>query len=139
MGLDLRLLPCESWLDQQNGRVWGFSHTILNLGSIGDFEWHSFQKLVKPHLAGMPVGHNVASFIGARIPDGHHKDETTYGTIRDKDAYGETYKVVEACHLLPWLIENFLYDGASGGPYQASIVAYVRALPAATKIVLDWH
>jgi hypothetical protein len=99
--------------------------------------------MVKPHLADMPTEHNVSSFVGARVAEGYHKGESLYGTIRDKDAYGEPYKVVEAQHLLPWLEEHFRYvgdpNGLVGGPYQAAIVAYVRALPAATKIVLDWH
>jgi len=139
MGIDLRLLPCEHWREE-NGKLWGYSHTILDLGGICEEAWDAFQELVKPHLAEMPADHDVSSFIGALVPDGYHKGERTYGTIRCKDAYGSPYEVVAAEHLLPWLAEHFRYDGHRGhGPYQAAIVAYVRALPPATKIVLDWH
>jgi hypothetical protein len=139
MGLDLRLLPCEHWREK-DGRLWGYSHTILDLGGVCEDAWHSFQEVVKPHLVKLPAGHDISSFVGARVPEGTHQGERVYGTIRDKDAYGSPYEVVAAEHLLPWLAEQFQYDGHCGhGPYQASIVAYVRALPADTKIVLDWH
>jgi hypothetical protein len=139
MGLDLRLLPCESWL-VRDGHLWGYSHTILELGSVDEGAWHSFEVTVKPHLVKLPVGQNVSSFVGERVPEGYHKGEPMYGTIRNKDSYGVAYEVVAAQHLLPWLEENFLYDGQPGhGPYHASIVAYVRALLPDTKIVLDWH
>lgn len=137
MGLDLRLLPCERW-SESNGRVGGYSHTILELGGVGHDDYESFLEMVKPHLADLPVGHDVSSFVGARVPEGHHKGVRVYGTIRSTDAYGVAYKVVEARHLLPWLAEHFRYAG-DRGPYQAAIVAYVRALPAETKIVLDWY
>jgi hypothetical protein len=140
MSIDLRLLPCEHWHVQQDGSLWGHSHTILDLGGVSHETHDAFEELVKPHLVKMPEGHHISSYVGARVSDGFHKGETTYGTIRDKDAYGTPYEVVEAQHLLPWLAEHFQYDGHLGhGPYQAAIVAYVRALPPATKIVLDWH
>jgi hypothetical protein len=139
MGLDLSLLPCEHWREE-NGRLWGYSHTILDLGRVCQDAYLSFEKMVKPHLAQMPAGHDVSSFVGALVPEGnYYAGERIYGTIRDKDAYGTPYVVVTAQHLLPWLEEHFCYDGNRGGPYQTSIVAYVRALPPDTKIVLDWH
>lgn len=139
MGLDLRLLPCEHW-SEENGRVWGISHTILELGRVGHDDYDSFQELVKSHLVKMPDGHSISSYVGARVPEGYHKGERIYGTIKDTDAYGEPYKVIAARHLLPWLEEHFCYDGHRGhGPYQTAIAAYVRALPPDTKIVLDWH
>jgi hypothetical protein len=139
MGIDLRLLPCEHW-HEVDGKLWGYSHTILELGSIWEEAWHAFQTMVKPHLVRMPASHNVTSFVGARVDEGYYKGEGIYGTIRDKDAYGAPYEVVVAEHLLPWLAEHFKYDGGSGcGPYQTSIVAYVRGLPPNTKIVLDWY
>jgi len=139
MGLDLRLLPCESW-HQVDGRLWGYSHTILDLGRLAEEAWEAFQTRVKPHLVALPADHSITSFVGARVPDGPYKDEHRYGQIRDKDAYGEPYEVVTAEHLLPWLEIHFRYDGHHGyGPYQTAIVAYVRALPSDTKIVLDWH
>jgi hypothetical protein len=139
MGLDLRLLPCERW-NEESGRVWGFSHTILDLGRVDQESYDAFEEMVKPHLAPMPADHDVSSFVGARVPDGRHEGEHTYGTIRDKDAYGQPYQVVAAEHLLPWIVEHFQYDGCrGGGPYQTAIVAYLRALPPTTKIVLDWH
>ena len=139
MGLDLRLLPCEHWsaLDR---RVWGFSHTILELGRVGHDAYAAFEATVTPHLATMPAGHDVSSFVGARVVDGRHEGEHVYGTIRDKDAYGSPYQFVSARHLLPWLAEHFKYGGHEDyGPYHAAIAAYVRALPPDTKIVLDWH
>lgn len=140
MGIDLRLLPCERWHEQQDGTLRGYSHTILDLGDISQEAHLSFEALVKPHLAKMPPGHNVTSFVGARVPEGYYKGERIYGTICAADAYGSPYEVVAAEHLLPWLAEHFQYDGHLGhGPYQASIVAYVRVLPPETKIVLDWH
>jgi hypothetical protein len=139
VGLDLRLLPCEAW-HENDGRLWGYSHTILDLGRVSHAAWDSFEVLVKPHLVKLPAGHDVSSFIGVLVPEGFHKGERVYGTICDKDAYGSPYEFVTAKHLLPWLVEHFKYDGARGhGPYQASIMAYVRALPPDTKIVLDWH
>jgi len=139
MGIDLRLLPCEHWYEK-NGRVLGCSHTILELGRVGHDVHDAFETMVKPHLAKMPAGHDILSFVGARVSEGYYKGEPIYGTIRDKDAYGAPYEVVAAKHLLPWIVEHFQYDGHCGyGPYQASIVAYVRALPPDTKIVLDWH
>ncbi len=139
MGLDLRLLPCEHWR-YESGKLWGFSHTILELGGICEEAWTAFEMQVKPHLEKLPKDHDVSSFVGGRVPEGYHKGEPMYDTLRDKDAYGSPYEAVDARHLLPWLAEHFQYDGHLGrGPYQASIVAYVRALPPTTKIILDWH
>lgn len=139
MGIDLRLLPCEHW-SVHDGKTWGFSHTILHLGDIWEEAWDAFQQMVKPHLVTMPAGHDVSSYTGAIVPDGYHKGEKIYGTIREADGYGAPYTFVTAKDLLPWLAEHFQYDGGRGhGPYQTSIVAYVRALPPDTKIVLDWH
>lgn len=138
MGIDLRLLPCEIW-QERDGRLWGYSHTVLELGGICEDDWNAFQTTVKPHLAELPTGHDVASFLGARATDGRHEGEHVYGTFRATDSYGEPFKVVAARDLLPWLVEHFTYDGERGGPYHAAIVAYVRALPPDTKIVLDWH
>lgn len=136
MGLDLRLLPCEHW-DAHN---WGFSHTILTLGRLSYDVYDAFEASVKPHVQPMPAGHNISSYIGKLIPDGRAQGERYYGTIRAEDAYGTPYTFVTAQHLLPWLEEHFRYDGSQGhGPYQASIVAYMCALPPDTKIVLDWH
>jgi hypothetical protein len=139
MGIDLRLLPCEHWREE-NERVWGFTHTILELGGVGQDDYDAFEKMVKPHLSKMPANHDVSSFVGARVSEGYHQGEPMYGTIRAKDSYGTPYEVVTAQHLLPWLEEHFRYDGHCGyGPYQASIAAYIRALPPDTKIILDWH
>jgi hypothetical protein len=141
VGVDLRLLPCEAWRVMADGRVWGYSHTILNLGRVSYATHDAFEALVRPHVARLPADHRVSSFVGAIAPDGRHEGERVYGTIRDKDAYGTPYEVVEARHLLPWLAEHFPHRdhyGASDG-FRAAIVAYVRALPPETKIVLDWH
>ena len=143
MGLDLRLLPCEHWTEK-NDRVWGYSHTILELGRVGEDAYRAFEKLVKPHLVKMPDGHDVSSYVGKLIPDGYAKGERYYGAFRAKDAYGTAYEFITAQHLLPWLEAHFRNDGSDGGgkpygPYQTSIVAYIRALPPDTKIVLDWH
>lgn len=140
MGIDLRLLPCEHWREHEDGSLWGFSHTILDLGRVGVVSHDSFEERVRPHVVRMPAGHHVSSYVGAVVPEGYYKGERIYGTIRANDAYGSPYEFVAAEHLLPWLAEHFQYDGNRGhGPYQASIVAYVRALPPDTKIVLDWH
>lgn len=141
MGIDLRLLPCEVWHEMDgSGIVWGYTHTILNLGRVDVTTHEAFDELVRPHVVPMPDGHQISSFVGSRVPEGHYLGECMYGTIRAKDAYGTPYTVVEAQYLLPWLAAYFQYDGNLGkGPYQASIVAYVRALPPDTKIVLDWH
>jgi len=138
MGLDLRLLPCEHW-HVSDGRLWGHSHTILDLGGVSHDDYLAFEKMVKPHLSKMPVGHDVTSYVGARVAEGYYQGEPIYGTIREKDSYGSPYEVVSPQHLLPWLEEHFRYDGHRGGPYQTAIAAYVRALPPDTKIVLDWH
>jgi len=139
MGIDLRLLPCEHWHEQQDGSLWGYSHTILDLGGVSHETHDAFEAQVRSHVVKMPAGHHVTSFVGGRVPEGHHKGERVYGALRE-DAYGTPYEAVAAEHLLPWLVEHFQYDGHLGrGPYQASIVAYVRALPPDTKIVLDWH
>lgn len=140
MGIDLRLLPCESWDDRNpNARLWGFSHSILELGGVCKEAWDAFETMVKPHLMKLPTDHSVSSFVGDVVPEGHHKGEPMYGTIRAKDAYGAAYEYVTARHLLPWIEEHFRYNGDRGGPYQAAIVAYVRVLPPDTKIILDWH
>lgn len=139
MGIDLRLLPCEAWRENEGQCLWGFSHTLLELGRVFIDAWEAFQVMVTPHLADLPAGHDVSSYVGERVSEGHYKGEPCYGTLRSKDAYGATYQVVEARHLLPWITEHFHYDGQRGGPYQAAIVAYVGALPPDTKIVLDWH
>lgn len=34
MGIDLRLLPYKHWHEQQDGTLWGCSHTILDLRGI---------------------------------------------------------------------------------------------------------
>jgi hypothetical protein len=137
MGIDLRLLPCEYWREE-NGRVWGCSHTILDLGRVHRDVHDAFDAMVKPHLVPLPEGHDVTSYVGAVVSEGYYKGERIYGALKD-DAYGESYKAVAAKHLLPWLEKHFCYDGERGGPYQTSIAAYVRALPPDTKIVLDWH
>ena len=138
MGIDLRLLPCEHW-HETNGRVMGLSHTILNLGGVCHEAHSAFEEMVRPHLVKLPEGHDISSFVGARVSDGYYKGERIYGTFQAKDAYGAPYEAVAAKHLLPWLAAHFQYDGYLGrGPYQAAILAYVRALPRDTKIVLDW-
>jgi len=139
MGIDLRLLPCEHWREE-NGRLWGYSHTILELGGVDQDTYRAFEKMVKPHLVKLPAGHHISSYVGARVPEGYYEGEPMYGTIRDKDAYGTPYEAVTVQHLLPWLEEHFCYDGHCGhGPYQTAIAAFVRALPPNTKIILDWH
>lgn len=140
MGIDLRLLPCEAW-HESDGTLWGYSHTILDLGGVGVEEHDAFDEMVRPHVVRLPAGHEITSPVGAVMPEGnYYAGEHVYGRIRDEDAYGRPYEAVAAEHLLPWLAEHFQYDGHLGrGPYQAAIVAYVRALPPETKIILDWH
>jgi len=137
MGIDLRLLPCECWREE-DGKVWGFSHTILELGRVGGDAFDDYEELVKPHLVELPDGHDVSSYVGERVTEGYYKGEPTYGTL-GKDAYGTPCATVTAKQLLPWLEEHFCHDDRRGGPYRTSIVAFVRALPPDTKIVLDWH
>ncbi len=141
MGIDLRLLPCEHWREpsEPGQKLWGFSHSILDLGRVCQEAHDAFDKMVKPHLVELPGDHDISSYTGALVAEGYHKDETIYGTLRPKDAYGAPWTFVTAQRLLPWLEEHFRYDGDRGGPYQTAIVAYVRALPPDTKIVLDWH
>ena len=142
MTLNLRLLPCEEW-STATGRLWGYSHSILELGSVSNDAWGAFEASVQPHLVTLPVVHDVASYVGAVVDDGYHKGSRIYGTFRKTDAYGTAYAAVEARHLLPWLEKHFSYGGIryheARGPYQTAIVAYVRALPPDAKIVLDWH
>jgi hypothetical protein len=140
MGLDLRLLPCENWIERDGQKLCGYSHTILELGRVCEDAWNAFQETVKPHLVELPAGHDVSAYTGALVTEGYHKGVKIYGTFRSKDPYGEPFTVVTAQHLLPWIEEHFRYDGRRGyGPYQAAIAAYIRALPPETKIVLDWH
>lgn len=139
MGIGLRLLPCEVWFEGPLG-LWGFSHTMLELGDVSSEAWEAFQEQVTPHLFPLPRGHHLSSFVGPRMTEGRYKGEHVYGLLGDTDSYGEAYKGVTAQHLVPWLGEHFRYEGAPGnGHHQRAVVAFVRALPPDTKIVLDWH
>lgn len=142
MTLNLRLLPCEEW-STATGRLWGYSHTILELGPVDTDAWNAYEATVQPQALKLPAVHDVAAYVGTIVPDGRHKGERIYGTIRREDVYGTAYEAVEARHLLPWLEKHFRYEGIrhheARGPYQTAIVAYVRALPPDAKIVLDWH
>lgn len=139
MGLDLRLLPCEVWSEGPSA-LWGFAHTMLELGAVSSGAWEAFQEQVAPHLAPLPKGHRITSFVGARMTAGLYKGEHVYGPLGDTDAYGKAYKAVTAQHLVAWLGEHFWYEGSPGnGHHQRAVVAFCRALPPDTKIVLDWH
>lgn len=123
MGLDLRLLPLDSF----NGRS-GFSHTVLNV--------HRHPELYDDLSAAatcIPEGLRLSAYVGSRVPDGHAAGELMYGNLRPTDAYGDRYTWV-AASMLAAILAKWAPD--------APTTAYVKALPSATSdpyVVLDWH
>ena len=121
MGLDLRLFP----IDHLRQGIFGYSHTVLELGGLG---WDLGAK-IKERARRLPDGHDITSHLGGRIRDGHAEGERYYGKLVD-DAYGEPYRWLTAKKLLPFLEEHWP---------KHPITAYVRAMPTDGLIVLDWH
>lgn len=121
MGLDLRLLP----IDFFRQGLFGYSHTVLTLGSLS---W-DLGADIREHSRRLPDGHDITGYLGGRITDGYHKGERCYGSLVD-DAYGEPYRWLTAKELLPFLEEHWP---------KHPVTAYVRALPIDGLIVLDWH
>ena len=121
MGLALRHFP----IDHLSHGVFGYSHNILDLGGL---DW-DLGKQIQDRARRLPDGHDITTYLGGRIRDGHAEGERYYGKL-DDDAYGEPYRWLTAKELLPFLDEHW-----SKHP----VTAYVRAMPSDGLIVLDWH
>ena len=124
MGVDLRLLPIDC-LHNDNGMIWGFSHTVLSLPRRSE-AWPAFEPIVES----LPASHSISSFCCARIPDGRSEGETMYGVIPDRDSYDCKYTWSTAGQLKPVLRQWFAEHAAT---------AYIEALNDDTRVVLDWH
>lgn len=125
MGLALNLFPIDH-LSYGTGpsSCWGYSHTVLRLGSLS---WDLGQ-LINDAAKPLPDHHNISAYLAARIPDGGMKDERCYGVLA-KDSYGKPYKWITAEALLPFLTKHWPKHPAT---------AYVCALPSDGLVVLDW-
>lgn len=116
MGVDLALLP----FDSDHGDF-AYSHTMFEVGR--DYELHG--KIRK--LKSMPVPKGFSSFRASGA-DG----ETTYG-VTAETPYGEPLEYVLAGHLCAIKL-------SPDAPYiPRAIWAYLKELPAATKVALYWH
>lgn len=123
MGLDLRLLPVEH--DDQE-HEWGFSHSILEVGGVDDHIHDACKRLPR-----VPLPMDFSTFV-ARGKDGN----PTYGNTQ-RTPYGDKLEAVRAADLA-----NTLAPFAAALPTWFRLrgaVAYLRALPADTKIALYWH
>jgi hypothetical protein len=122
MGIDLRLLPVDAW--RYTGTA-GNCHTILN--PPRDYEM--FEDIRDANPTHLPVGHDITSHLGGRIPNGSHAGSPTYGRL-DRDPYGDLYTWLRADVLGPILRKHYAAHPVS---------SYVTALPPDTMVVLDWH
>lgn len=121
MGLGLRLFP----IDHLHQGISGFSHNLLELG---DIDWDLGAE-IKERSRRLPDGHDIMSYLGGTIRNGHAKGERYYGKLAE-DGYGEPYRWLTAKELLPFLKKHWP---------KHPITAYVGALPSDNLIVLDWH
>lgn len=119
MGIDLNLLPIDSLHGTQ-----GYSHTILRT-ERARATWPKLTKLARP----LPEHHDISALTVGRVPDGYAKGAPMYGRA-DADAYGEPYTWLEA-----GVVADVLTEDGNFAP----TIAYLRALPADTMVILDWR
>jgi len=117
MGMDLRLLPVDSYTGPNGGNC----HTILNCPR----DYDMFEQIRAVGPLQLPAGHDFTAHTGKRNQDG----EPTYGRLTT-DAYGELYTWLRAGILGPILWKHHAAHPVS---------SYITALPPDTVIVLDWH
>jgi hypothetical protein len=122
MGLALRLFPIDRlW----NGGTEGFSHTVLELGSIS---W-DLGEVLREKARRLPDGHDISALLAGIIPDGYARGERYYGKL-NTDAYGEPYRWLTARELSIYLDEHWPKHPTT---------AYVRAMKPDDLVVLDWR
>ena len=124
MSRALDLLPVDAWTES-NGKVWGFSHTIIpvNRGSVlDDGDTYGDIEDLKP--TPIPPKAEFSSYVAVR-KDGDYK----YGVLKTTP-YGKPYTWVTAKALAPVLKKHRPDD---------AVTAYVAALEPDTKIILHWH
>lgn len=126
MSLGLNLFPINH-LHYGDGphSCWGFSHSILTLGSLPWEVGQQINTLAKP----LPDRHQITGYLGGRLAEGPSKGDRHYGLF-DKDCYGETYKWIAVRDLRPLLAKYWPKHPAT---------AYVVAMPDDDFVVLDWH
>lgn len=125
MGVDLRLLPLGCLHSTLGTSSWGYSHTVLDVPRRREL-WESIDKLGP---VAIPVGSDISSFVGRRVPDGAAEGETMYGRL-DKDSYGTAYTWIKAGDLVVAFFEHL-----PGHP----VTQYLAALPVDSLVILDWH
>jgi len=126
MAFPLFLLIVNHHESSRNGKLWGYSHTVLALdpdsGMIDAMRslWNTCEEL--------PIDHEVNGF-DARIPDGSMKDERMYGLLQE-DAYGQRYRWTTAERIALVLTATIPNEPAT---------AYVNVCKPATRVIFGWH
>lgn len=132
MGLDLNLLPLD-FDGEENGTnsMYLTSYTVLALPT-GAVSWEMQRPLMK---IAEPVGRPISSREGdadARVEPVH------YGHGETIDGYGKPLTFVRAAQLAARIGRWRMHEPEGAGRL-AAIVAYLRALPQRTRVVLFWR
>lgn len=135
MGIDLVLLPID--VDgAENGTLappeqpwgYGYSHTRLPVPR-SQGTWPAVQR------AAEPMGDMVFASIEGDM-SAHSSGKSEYGTTLD--AYAAPLTFVRARKLAGLLCRCRIDQGPEADGRLAAIVAYLRALPPRTRVVLYW-
>jgi len=125
MSVALDLLPVDCW-SETNGKVWGYSHTIIPVRRGSDLEdgdlYADIEKLKPTKL---PKGHNFTSYVS----DVNNQGNYEYGVLKTTP-YGKPYTWVTAKALARVLKKHHPKDPST---------AFVAALRTTVRIILHWH
>lgn len=126
MSLGLNLFPIEQLhYGAGTSSCWGFSHSVLSLGSLPWDVGEQINATAKP----LPDHHSITGYLGSRLAEGLSKGDRHYGRF-DKNCFGEPYTWIAARDLRPILTKHWPTHPAT---------AYVAAMKDDDFVVLDWH
>lgn len=130
MGLDLRLHVVQCRQDHRNEDhriVWGYAHTTLDWGRA-----RQLAQALEGKTQPLPEGHDISG-QAAKFTD----DESIYGRFTT-DPYGSPVHYITAGALVP-VLEEFAPSWQPGEWLRPATLAYLKAIPHETWIVLWWH
>lgn len=136
MGMDLQLLPVEheEYLTH-NGVVtsdWGYSHSILRVDA-GGWWWDALQHVQQTRVPG-----KFHTYVGRgedHEPAYRDTQDTPYGDPLKCTTTGELLSAVNA--YLAKNDDDVTPDNI--GNRNRAVLAYLKELPATTRIALYWH
>jgi hypothetical protein len=129
MGIDLQLLPVDydsrrTGPEPDDGAPWAYSHTTLNVPRVQG-SWDAIERLATP----------VDITFSSTATD--YQSEMA-GEPQVCDCYGKPLTWAPAAKVAKVLSRARIDQGPQADERMAAIVAYLRALPAATPVVLYW-